>query len=50
MTDYRDKRPPATDSMLFALTKVLATGALIFSVFYGVGIPLYLALQNWMEV
>ena len=46
MTDYRDRRPPATDSMLSALTKVLAMWALMFSVVYGVGIPMYLAIKS----
>jgi hypothetical protein len=45
MTDYRDRRDPATDSMLFAFTKCIMLGALIFSVFYGIGIPLYLAIK-----
>tara|TARA_R110002153_G_scaffold137561_2_gene287729 strand:- start:279 stop:431 length:153 start_codon:yes stop_codon:yes gene_type:complete len=48
MTDYRDRRPPATDSALFAATKFIVAVAAIFSVLYGVGVPLYLAYQNWM--
>jgi hypothetical protein len=46
MTDYRDRRPPATDNMLFAFAKCITAGALIFSVVYGVGIPLYLAIKS----
>jgi hypothetical protein len=48
MTDYRDKRDPASDSMLFAFTRCIVAGAAIFSILYGIGIPVYLALQNWM--
>jgi hypothetical protein len=46
MTDYRDRVKPASNSMLFAFAKVLTTGALIFSVAYGVGIPMYLAIKS----
>ena len=44
--DYRDKTNPASDSMLFAFAKSVTVGALILSVFYGVGIPLYLAIKS----
>ena len=46
MTDYRDRRPPATDNMLFTCARCITAGALIFSVAYGVGIPLYLAIKS----
>ena len=46
MTDYRDRRDPASDSMLFAFAKSITIGALIFSVVYGLGIPFYLALKS----
>jgi|TARA_R110000851_G_scaffold274170_1_gene426804 hypothetical protein len=48
--DYRDKTNPASDSMLFAFARCIVAGAAIFSILYGIGIPIYLALQNWMEV
>ena len=41
----RDRVKPASDSMLLAFTKCIVAVAAIFSILYGIGIPLYLAYQ-----
>tara|TARA_R110000751_G_scaffold256328_1_gene355803 strand:- start:202 stop:354 length:153 start_codon:yes stop_codon:yes gene_type:complete len=46
MTDYRDRTEPASDSVLLAFTKCIVASAAIFSILYGIGIPLYLAYQH----
>ena len=44
--DYRDRTQPASDSALLAATKFIVAAAAIFSVLYGLGVPLFLLYQH----